>query len=117
MNKFSEIFKKLRLRENYLQKDLANEFGVSITTVSWWENGKGFPEANKLPEIATFFNVSLDYLFGLEPIKKEQSPELTKREREMLQIFRNADEADQDVIMSVLDHFKKDLPDEQIKNW
>ena len=54
---------KLRKDRNITQEDLAKKLGVSAQAVSKWENG-GAPDVEMLPEIADYFDVSMDFLFG-----------------------------------------------------
>ena len=54
---------KLRKEKSATQEELASKVGVSSQAVSKWENG-GMPDAELLPRIADFFEVSIDTLFG-----------------------------------------------------
>ena len=57
------IIAKLRKGKNVTQEELASKVCVSSQAVSKWENG-GMPDAELLPRIADFFEVSIDTLFG-----------------------------------------------------
>lgn len=61
--KIGETIKALRKKQNLSQEQLASVTGVSIQAVSKWETGNSLPDTILLPEIAAFFQVSLDYLF------------------------------------------------------
>ena len=52
------------------QAQLARAIGVSNGIVSLWENKKREPTMGSLIALAKFFNVSLDYLTGLEQQSK-----------------------------------------------
>jgi len=65
-SKFKERLKELRLEKNLLQKDLANKMKVSKSAVSGWEIGRNQPSYELLMELASFFEVTTDYLIGLE---------------------------------------------------
>lgn len=54
---------KLRKENNITQEELGKALCVSAQAVSKWECG-GSPDADMIPEIADFFHVSLDYLYG-----------------------------------------------------
>ena len=54
---------KLRREKSVTQEELASKVGVTSQAVSKWENG-GMPDAELLPRIADFFEVSIDTLFG-----------------------------------------------------
>ena len=55
----------LRKARGIKQEQLADYVGVSPQAVSKWENG-GVPDAGLLPQIADFFGVTIDSLFGRE---------------------------------------------------
>ena len=48
------------------QVALAKELGVSKSIISLWEIGTCEPTLSKLKEMAKFFDVTIDYLAGLE---------------------------------------------------
>ena len=57
------VIAELRKKKGVTQEGLAKAVGVSAQAVSKWENG-GVPDVELLPEIADFFEVSVDELFG-----------------------------------------------------
>ena len=65
-NIFGEKLKELRLENGIGQVALAKELGVSKGIVSLWENGLREPKLSNLIIIARYFQVSIDYLAGLE---------------------------------------------------
>ena len=48
------------------QEELADLLCVSVQTVSRWENSVNYPDLVMLPEIATIFHVTTDYLLGVK---------------------------------------------------
>ena len=66
MNKFGERLKDLRLEKNLSQDKLAKSVGLTHTAIGLWEQGKRSPNLDAVISLAKFFNVSLDYLAGLE---------------------------------------------------
>lgn len=44
--------------------ELAKKMGVSIPTVSRWENGEDLPAAARLPALAAALDCTIDELFG-----------------------------------------------------
>ena len=62
----------LRKRNQIGQKELAEQIGVSVQTVSKWENEICMPDISLLPEIAEFFQVSVDEVLGLKPLPGEK---------------------------------------------
>ena len=53
---------------------VALEIGLSKTAVHKWKNG-GLPTDATISKVASYFNVTVDYMMGLEEEKKEQSTE------------------------------------------
>ncbi|MCR1139724.1 helix-turn-helix domain-containing protein [Clostridium botulinum] len=62
-----------RKEKGITQEQLANYIGVSKASVSKWESGLSYPDIVLLPELATYFNISVDELLGY-------SPQLTKED-------------------------------------
>lgn len=63
---FGQKLKELRNEKNLTQLQLAEIFNVSKTTICQWETCKQEPDFDKLTAISKFFEVSTDYLLGLE---------------------------------------------------
>lgn len=61
---------KLRKEQEITQTALAEYLAVSPQAVSRWENGASVPDVCLLPQIAAFFNVSIDELFGVSDYDK-----------------------------------------------
>ena len=57
--------KELRVKNKVTQEELAKVLQVSTQAVSKWENG-GSPDLELVPSIATYFNVTTDYLFDMK---------------------------------------------------
>lgn len=56
----------LRQQKKYSQLKLANLLGVSRSTIAMWENGNSQPGNDMLIRISEIFNVSIDYILGVE---------------------------------------------------
>lgn len=61
---------KFRKEQEITQTMLAEYLSVSPQAVSRWENGVSVPDVCLLPQIAAFFNVSIDELFGATDYEK-----------------------------------------------
>lgn len=59
-----ESIRHLRASKNITQKFLAQHMGVSCQAVSRWETETAYPDIELLPELARFFEVSLEELLG-----------------------------------------------------
>ena len=65
-NKFGIILKELRKEANLSQDTLGKKLGFSNQTVSFWESGKREPSLDALVSVAKYFDVSVDFLLGIE---------------------------------------------------
>lgn len=59
----------LRKAKHITQGELAEFVGTSFQTISKWENGITMPDITVLPVLAAFFEVSIDELLGIKPLK------------------------------------------------
>lgn len=66
---FAENLREIRKEKGLSQEELAEILDVSRQAVSKWEQGQGYPEAEKLLLLARKLNVSLDYLMAAEIAK------------------------------------------------
>lgn len=66
MKIFCERFKELRKEKNLSTIALGKILNVSNSTITRWENENIIPSIEHLFNIAKFFEVSADYLIGLE---------------------------------------------------
>ena len=57
--------KDLRSAKNITQSELAKRIGVTTSTVSSYEVSERHPSYDVLIKIATFFNVTTDFLLGI----------------------------------------------------
>lgn len=63
---FCERLKDLRAEKGVGQIELAKAINVSKGIISLWENGLREPKLSNLIVLAQYFEVSIDYLVGLE---------------------------------------------------
>lgn len=75
--------KKLRLEKNLTQEALADFLGITFQSVSRWERGESYPDITMLPTIASYFNVTVDSLLGINKADNE------KKIKEYLNLYEN----------------------------
>lgn len=63
---FSTRLKELRIEKNISQQKLANIIGVTQKAIDFWEKNINEPKASYIIKLAKFFNVTTDYLLGIE---------------------------------------------------
>ncbi|PFV28046.1 helix-turn-helix domain-containing protein [Bacillus thuringiensis] len=69
----------LRKERKLRQEDMAKQLGIARTTYAMYEQGNREPDYNTLIKLATFFEVSIDYLLGTTEMRQVtdiQDPEL-----------------------------------------
>ncbi|MDR4943067.1 helix-turn-helix transcriptional regulator [Bacillus wiedmannii] len=69
----------LRKERKLRQEDMAKQLGIARTTYAMYEQGNREPDYDTLIKLATFFEVSIDYLLGTTEIRKitdVEDPEL-----------------------------------------
>lgn len=79
-----ESIKRHRKERDITQEELAEILGVSCQSVSRWEKGLCYPDMELIPTIASFFEISVDSLMGIDNIAEE------KRINEYLEKFQLA---------------------------
>ncbi len=57
-----------RKKQGLTQAELAEKLGVSNQSVSKWESAQCCPDISLIPKLADIFEISIDELFGNEPI-------------------------------------------------
>ena len=66
INKFAERLKLLRTSNNISQRQLAREVGFSQASIARWEKSTQRTTDEIIIAFAKYFQVSADYLLGLE---------------------------------------------------
>lgn len=82
---FYIIFKELRLENKLTQEEIAKELNISIQSIHKWEQNKCFPDAFNLIKICKFYNVSSDYLLGLNNNKIKGNQKIVRKILELLE--------------------------------
>ncbi len=63
----AKILHTKRREKGITQDDLAEYMGVSKASVSKWETGQSYPDITFLPQLAAYFNISIDELMDYAP--------------------------------------------------
>lgn len=73
----AENIYRLRHERKITQEQLAAFIGVTKASVSKWETGQSTPDIILLPQLAAFFDISVDALIGYDPqLSREQIQKL-----------------------------------------
>lgn len=66
---FGERLRILRQEKSFTLRELANELGISYSTLGKYERNERQPDFDTLERIANFFGVRIDWLLGRTDIK------------------------------------------------
>ena len=105
---FAKRLKSLRIEKDITQNELAKVLNVSRSTLGKWENGTSTPNYSTLSTIASFFNVSIDYLLGQSNSKVIEVPEKFTTAEEAAQFL-----LDQQAVMAYGDFDTNKLSDDE----
>ena len=83
-NKFSQIIKELRKKNNLTQQQLADIVGITATGVSYWESGNATPNTETLNKLSNYFWVTVNYLLGIKDKIFRKAEQVDPKEKEKL---------------------------------
>lgn len=99
---FGDVLKKLRLDKGITQKQLGDAIGISDRVIGYYESNNRFPKDEKIiKDIATYFNVTTDFLLGRTNQKNIYQKEQQEHDEFMESVriqFMDASEKDRDAI-------------------
>lgn len=113
-----ERLKELRLKNNLLQKDVAEKLGINRTTYVKYETGVTEPDFRTLVLLAELFGTTTDYLLGkdCDPIPSTEDQELLdyldelKNRSEMRMLFslaKGATKKDVEQAVAIIEALRK----------
>ena len=69
MSSFSTNLKNLRVKRGIKQTDIAEFLGVQPRAIRFYESGEREPNIENIIKLCKFFNVTSDFLLGLDEPK------------------------------------------------
>nr|DAX90291.1 MAG TPA: repressor protein [Caudoviricetes sp.] len=103
----ANIIRDLRKEHRLSQSELANLVHVSQATVTAWETGRSDPSSSALNTLATFFNVSADYLLGRTKEQKNDSSLSKNQKLIAYSIDPDTSDEERDAIIEMVQAAKK----------
>lgn len=73
-----ERLKQLRIKNGLKQQELADMFGLSSGTISFYESEQRKPDIDFIVAVAKYFDVSTDYLLGLTNATDKENIDISK---------------------------------------
>ncbi|HEO2500461.1 TPA: helix-turn-helix transcriptional regulator [Streptococcus agalactiae] len=118
---FAERLRELRQLNNITQIEMANKLGLNRVTYTNYEREKSEPSISTLKEIATIFNVSIDYLIAFEDDTKGRNNRkklLLGLEAELKKINRTFELEIKSLLIDLLNLIKTNqLSSSDVKKW
>ena len=99
---FKNIILALRNERGFSQEQLAKVLHVSKSTVAMWETGQRLPSVEKYEEIADYFNVDMDFLYGRTSIKRRALFDESGSEYVNSKLVTSISRKNQGIIINVL---------------
>lgn len=62
----AQRIKQERIKRNKTQEEIATMLNIQRATYGYYENGKVLPPVDNLVKLANYFDVTIDYLVGME---------------------------------------------------
>ena len=120
MSFFSKRLKEEREALGLTLHTIAKMLDISHVSYFHWEQGKNQPSIEKLIKLCEIFNVSIDYLVGLEddfgaksytpPIKVHHNPTpLTPQKKELLEDISNLNESEVSYVRGMVHAYKNQI--------
>ena len=80
----ADRIKILREQENKTQTELAKQLGITRSSVNAWEMGISVPSTQYIIELANIFQVSTDYLLGVNATSSISVAGLSDKDIELI---------------------------------
>jgi transcriptional regulator with XRE-family HTH domain len=104
--------KQLREKRGLIQEILAAELGITQQMLSKYERDVTLIKVDILKKIATYFNVTTDYLLGVSDVKRDLQRQMKMNETldeyyDLIEIYKDLDAYDKEMIWSIIQTVKK----------
>lgn len=80
----ADRIKTLREQRGFTQTSLSKELGITRSSVNAWEMGISVPSTQYIVELANLFDVSTDYLLGVDSSASISVAGLTEEDIQMI---------------------------------
>ena len=117
---FGEKIKELRSENGLSAIDITKKLGLTVNIVYAWEHNRNFPNIPTLIKLSKIFNVSVDYLLGLEDDESSIAAshiDLSGKEKALLKFFSILPEDVKDQVIDYTEYHanKYTKPSENLK--
>ena len=104
--------KQLREKRGLIQEILATDLGITQQMLSKYEKDVTLIKVDILKKIATYFNVTTDYLLGVSDVKRDLQRQMKMNETldeyyDLIEVYKDLDSYDKEMIWSIIQTVKK----------
>lgn len=95
---FFDRLNELMKQQGVNRTTLTKELHIGVNQIRYWENNGNIPDGATLVKLSEYFNVSTDYLLGIEDKKNKATPEeqpISPKQKLLLDI--SADMTDEEI--------------------
>lgn len=79
-------------QDGITQKQLADALNISTTTLNGYIKNRRQPDAKTVIRLASYFNTTTDYIYGISTLREIASSPYSAEERHLVNIFRGIPE-------------------------
>ena len=101
-NLLAEKIRKAREAKNLTQSDVSVKLGVSIQSISSWENGKALPSFKNLEQLASLTDNEMVFFFLHERVNNEQRLDDVTDEAKLMSYFSLLNHVGRNHAMAIL---------------
>ena len=105
---FGEVLKELRAERGITQEKLARDLDIPESTIRRLETSDGVPRKERINQIASYFNVTIDRLLGREEKFVGETEADLKRKKGLEYITKIKDEKMLDLAIELLEKLAKE---------
>jgi transcriptional regulator with XRE-family HTH domain len=102
---FTENILALLEQKGISKNKMLKDLGMGTGTFATWQKRGTIPNGETLLKIASYFNVSIDYLLGNEQKEKPatDSDRLTEEEKKIIDLLRKVPEEDRKMLVGMIE--------------
>ncbi len=93
--------------EGMSQKDLAKSLNISTTTLNGYVQNRRQPDARMVMRLATYFQTTTDYIYGMTTIREVVRSPYNADERRLVNIYRGIPEEQKNLYIETGKTFSK----------
>lgn len=112
--KLGDLIKDLRLNKEFSQQEVADKVGISRSVLSQYENNIVEPTAYVVKKFAIFFDVTSDYLLGIEDdfgaratMSQSDVERYSEEEKDLIKKYRSLDKRIKKIIRDQLEVYSE----------